>query len=220
MPPRKKPAPKPAPRKPAAAKGKAKTASPVAAGKPALPRRGSPHPHAHATAGRRSASCAVVTVSDTRTAADDHGGALACRLLEAAGHQIAHREIIPDDLERIWARAAKLLNSGAFDLLLITGGTGVSARDITPEAVRPLIDKELVGFGELFRQLSFAEIGPAAFFSRAFAGVSGRALIVALPGSPAAVGLALEKLLLPELSHLAFELRKHDGVAHGARIHP
>jgi len=217
MPPRKQPAPKKAPRKSAAAISKQ---APAPAGKPALPRRGSPHPHAHAHAGKRSASCAVVTVSDSRTAADDHGGALACKLLEAAGHQIAHREIITDDLERIWARAAKLLNSGAFDLLLLTGGTGVSARDITPEAIRPLIDKELIGFGELFRQLSFAEIGPAAFFSRAFAGVSGRALIVALPGSPAAVSLALEKLLLPELSHLAFELRKHDGVAHGARIHP
>ncbi len=178
------------------------------------------HPHAHEGARERRAQCAIVTVSDSRTSATDAGGDLAARLLGKNGHTVAHREIVPDDLERIWGRAARLLNGGTHDLILFTGGTGVSRRDVTPEALRPLMEKELPGFGELFRLLSHAEIGAAAFFSRALAGVCGRSLLVALPGSPAAVDLGLTKLLLPELGHLVFELRKHAPAAAGRKVHP
>lgn len=204
---------RPAPKKPAARKAPTKKSPAKKTAAPA-------HPHARDGARERRALCAVLTVSDSRTPATDAGGDLAARLLEKNGHTVAHREIVPDDMERIWGRAARLVNGGAHDLILLTGGTGASHRDVTPEAIRPLIEKELPGFGELFRLLSHAEIGTAAFFSRALAGVCGRALVVALPGSPAAVELGLTKLLLPELGHLVFELRKHAPAAAGLKVHP
>ena len=175
------------------------------------------HVHARPAAKAHTARCAVLTISDSRTVKDDSGGALAVQLLTGAGHAVTERNILPDDIEKIWGRVAALANTGLYDLVLLTGGTGVSARDVTPEAVRPLFDKELPGFGELFRQLSYREIGAAAFFSRTVAGVVKRSLVVCLPGSPAAVGLALRELLLPELGHLVFELSKH-GPAAGISI--
>lgn len=167
------------------------------------------HPHHDHGHERAAARCAVVTVSDSRVPENDDSGRIAVELLQGNGHTVLRREIIPDDIEIIWSRAAALCTHGEHDLVLFTGGTGISRRDVTPEAVRPLLDKELPGFGELFRRLSHEAVGPAAFMSRALAGTVQGTLLVALPGSPAAVRLALEKILLAELPHLLFELRKH-----------
>jgi molybdenum cofactor biosynthesis protein B len=152
--------------------------------------------------------CGVITVSDTRTVADDTGGALACELLEAAGHRIVFRELVKDDADAIRAALGAALASAECAAVILTGGTGVAPRDVTPEAVAPLLDRPLPGFGELFRQLSFAEIGAAALVSRALAGLASGTAVFALPGSRAAVRLALERLILPELGHLVGEARK------------
>jgi molybdenum cofactor biosynthesis protein B len=148
---------------------------------------------------------AVITASDSRTPETDESGKLIREMLEAAGHTIAHYAIIPDSPERI--RQALIDNLPRLDGVLITGGTGIAARDSTIEAVRPLLSKELEGFGELFRMLSYQEIGSAAFLSRALAGVSHGKIVVALPGSPDACRLGMEKLLIPELGHMAHLLK-------------
>jgi molybdopterin adenylyltransferase len=143
----------------------------------------------------------VLTSSDSRSAATDTSGDLIAELLAKAGHQVGYRAVLPDDLEALRAAVKKQLV--ALDGIIITGGTGIGTRDVTIEAVCPLLDKVLDGFGELFRMLSFQEIGSAAMMSRAIAGISDRRLIVALPGSPAACRLAMERLLIPELGHIA-----------------
>jgi molybdopterin adenylyltransferase len=143
----------------------------------------------------------VITASDTRDASSDQSGQLIRELLEAGGHRVAHYEVLPDTPERIAAAVRDGLRT--LDGIIINGGTGIAPRDSTIEAIRPLIDKELEGFGELFRALSFQEIGSAAILSRAMAGISGGKILVALPGSPNACRLAMEKLLLPELGHIA-----------------
>ena len=143
----------------------------------------------------------VLTASDSRSAETDESGRLIRDLLTAAGHRVEYYEVLPDDPARI--RRALLDHLQTLDAVIVNGGTGIAARDSTIEAIRPLIDKELEGFGELFRALSFQEIGSAAFLSRALAGISGGKIIVALPGSPNACRLAMEKLLLPELGHMA-----------------
>jgi molybdenum cofactor biosynthesis protein B len=162
---------------------------------------------------------AVVTVSDTRTAATDVAGDLAGSLIGAAGLVVASRDLVPDDEEAIRARVRALLAGGAADAVLLTGGTGISPRDRTVEAVLPLIERRLDGFGELFRMLSFEEIGPAAMLSRAVAGVAGRVALFAVPGSPAAVRLALERLILPELRHVLGELRRGERHEHAHHDH-
>jgi len=152
--------------------------------------------------------CAVITVSDTRTLADDSGGALLCELLQQAGHRVAKREIVKDDVARVRAALEGALASADCGAVLLTGGTGVAPRDVTPEAVENLLERSLPGFGELFRSLSFAEIGAAAMVSRALAGIARGKPVFALPGSRAAIRLALEKLILPELGHLVGEATK------------
>jgi molybdenum cofactor biosynthesis protein B len=152
------------------------------------------------------ASCAIITVSDTRGAREDKSGDLAAGLLEGAGHQVSSRAWARDEVAAIRRAVRAALARRATDVMILTGGTGVSPRDRTPEAVRPLLDYELPGFGEMFRSLSVAEIGTAAWLSRAGAGVSRRRLVVYLPGSPAAVELALRRVLIPELAHLLFIL--------------
>ena len=147
-------------------------------------------------------------MSDTRSLADDTGGALVCELLEGAGHRVASREIVKDDLDAIRAALARALASPACAAVILTGGTGIAPRDVTPEAVAPLLERPLPGFGELFRQLSFAEIGAAAMVSRALGGLARGKPVFALPGSRAAVRLGLERLILPELGHLAGEASK------------
>ena len=164
--------------------------------------------HRAAAAGR-TARCAVVVVSDTRTADTDESGPLARRLLESAGHTVVHGAIVPNGEERVREDVAALLERDDVDVIVLSGGTGLSARDRTVEAVRPLFERELPGFGELFRWVSYTEqVGTAALLTRALAGIAHGRLIVVLPGSKAAVELALTRLLLPELAHLLHELRR------------
>jgi molybdenum cofactor biosynthesis protein B len=170
------------------------------------------HRHRREAPGR--VGCAVVTVSDTRTRETDSGGDLLVALLEGAGHAVARRVLVPDAVEEIRAGLRAALDDPRVRAVLLTGGTGVAPRDVTPEAVAPLVDRPLPGFGELFRMLSFQEIGSAALVSRALAGMCGGKAVFALPGSRAAIRLALERLVLPELGHLVGEGAK-DGARQG-----
>ena len=171
----------------------------------------SAHSHApdqHRSYAPKSMCCEVLTVSYSRTAADDRSGDLIQELLEGAGHSISGRAIVPDDPEQVSARVLAALARQGVDAVLLTGGTGIAPRDSTVEAVEPLLDRRLDGFGELFRALSFQEIGAAAMLSRALAGTAGRSAVFLMPGSTAAVRLALEQLILPELPHLIGQLRR------------
>jgi molybdenum cofactor biosynthesis protein B len=151
----------------------------------------------------RSVRVAVVTVSDTRTEADDEGGRLLRERLTAAGHEVVDHRIVKDEPADVRAHVVALLDAGRAEAIVTTGGTGIAARDSTYEAIDGLLEKRLDGFGELFRMLSYAEVGAAAMLSRAVAGVARGAVIIALPGSVNAVELALTKLILPELAHMA-----------------
>ena len=150
----------------------------------------------------------MLTISDTRLAADDKSGDAIASLLEAAGHSITGRKIVKDDARAIRDAVSYAAKSGSNDAVITTGGTGVSPRDVTPDALAPLFERALDGFGELFRMLSYADVGSAALMSRATAGVIGRTVVFALPGSENAVRLAVEKLILPEIGHIVRELRK------------
>jgi molybdenum cofactor biosynthesis protein B len=141
----------------------------------------------------------VLTVSDTRTLETDRGGALIEETLRAAGHRILERAIVTDDVELIRGFVRAAIAAADTDAVLITGGTGLTRRDVTPEAVAPLVTKAIPGFGELFRSLSFAEIGPSTIQSRAEAAFCENLLVFLLPGSPSAVRLALERIIVPEL---------------------
>jgi molybdenum cofactor biosynthesis protein B len=149
-------------------------------------------------------------VSDTRRGADDRSGALAHELLENAGHEIVRRVWVKDEVPAIRRAAKAMLALPAVDLVLVTGGTGIAPRDVTPEALAPLIQRPLPGFGELFRARSHAQVGAAAWLSRATAGVARGRLLVLLPGSSPAVGLAIRELLLPELVHAVRLLGRFD----------
>jgi molybdenum cofactor biosynthesis protein B len=152
-----------------------------------------------------SVRCFVLTVSDTRTTATDTGGDAIASLLAAAGHLVAGRAIVKDEPALVRRVIDDQLAADAAEgpqVVITTGGTGITSRDHTFEAVNALLEKRLDGFGELFRMLSFDEIGPAAMMSRAVAGLARGRIIVCLPGSEAAVRLAMERLLIPELGHL------------------
>lgn len=149
-----------------------------------------------------SVSCAVITVSDTRTRETDRSGQLIQQLLEQSGHTIAHYAIVPDEPDQI--RAQLDINAEA---IILSGGTGIAPRDTTYDAIEQLLEKTLPGFGEIFRSLSYAEIGSRAMASRAIAGIYSGKLIFSLPGSSNAVKLAVEKLVLPELVHLVTLLK-------------
>lgn len=151
---------------------------------------------------------AVVTVSDSRTAEDDTSGRRIRELAEAAGHRVEESLIMPDEVGAVRAAVQGLLSRDDVDVVVLTGGTGFSPRDLTREAVEPLLERAVEGFGELFRALSFQEVGAAAMLSRAFAGVVGGRAVFALPGSPKAVALAMEKLILPETGHLLAQCRR------------
>jgi molybdopterin adenylyltransferase len=153
----------------------------------------------------RSIRCGVITISDTRTAATDTSGAAIRAALEAAGHTVTHYQLVKDEPDAI-AALVRELSSTSCQVILTNGGTGIARRDSTFEAIDALIEKRLPGFGELFRMLSYADIGPAAMLSRATAGTFGGALIFCLPGSTGAVRLALEQLIIPELPHLVWEI--------------
>jgi molybdenum cofactor biosynthesis protein B len=161
--------------------------------------------HGHRHAARQTLAAVVITVSDTRTLADDTGGALLVELLQAAGHRVADRRLVPDEVDAIREAIDAAVMRDDVQVVLLTGGTGIAARDVTPEALEPILDRVIPGFGELFRTLSYQEIGSAALLSRALAGTARGRVVAALPGSRAAIRLAVEKLLLPELPHLVAE---------------
>lgn len=148
--------------------------------------------------------CAVITVSDTRTVENDTGGKLIGDRLRAAGHVVTSYEILRDEPESIARRIRELASDKSCHVVLLTGGTGIAARDTTYEAIAGLLDKRLDGFGELFRMLSFDQVGAAAMLSRAVAGLVGNVAVFSMPGSPKAVELAMDKLILPELGHVAW----------------
>jgi molybdopterin adenylyltransferase len=165
-------------------------------------------PREHRAGAPRSIGCFVLTISDSKTPDTDTSGVLIRRLLGEAGHTILGNAIVKDEPAQVTAVIREGCANRALQAFVLTGGTGVTSRDSTFEAVEALLDKRLTGFGELFRMLSYAEIGAAAMLSRAQAGVvDGRALF-SLPGSPNACRLALEKLILPELGHLLREISR------------
>lgn len=161
----------------------------------------------HRAAAPQNLRFAVVTVSDTRTLLDDRSGQLLVDGLSSAGYELVDRRIVPDEPELLRAAVIELVALPNLDAIVTTGGTGITARDRTPEALETLINVPLPGFGELFRALSYQEIGAAAMLSRAFAGRIGSTLLFCLPGSTAAVRLALDKLLVGELKHLVHHAR-------------
>jgi molybdopterin adenylyltransferase len=153
--------------------------------------------------------CMVITVSDTRTPDTDKSGQLMKELLQEAGYEIAHYAIVKDE----YAGIQQLIREGAerddVEAILLNGGTGIALRDTTYEAVRDVLDKEMPGFGEIFRYLSFAEdIGSAAILSRAVAGVCGNTAVFSTPGSSGAVKLAMNRIIVPELRHVMREIYK------------
>ncbi len=147
----------------------------------------------------------ILTISDTRTLSTDTGGATIAALLEEAGHVLVSREIVRDEPAEVRAKVLAQLDNPLVQAIITTGGTGISARDTTLEAMAQLLEKRLDGFGELFRMLSYEQIGPAAMLSRACAGMARQKIVIALPGSEHAVRLAMTKLVLPELGHLVRE---------------
>jgi len=163
--------------------------------------------HHHRKRAVTSVPAVVVTVSDTRTLETDTGGALVETLLTAAGHPVLRREIVRDEPDEI---AAALLRATRDEsrALIFTGGTGVAPRDVTPDTIEPLLERVIPGFGEIFRRLSYEDIGSAAILSRALAGLRQGRVVFVIPGSRGAVGLAMERLILPELGHLAAEAVK------------
>jgi molybdenum cofactor biosynthesis protein B len=162
----------------------------------------------HQQAGRRPVTAAVITVSDTRTPETDKSGALMRDLLEQAGHRVTFSTIVKDDPAAVRAHLERLAADQTAQVILFNGGTGISRRDTTYEAITGMLEKCLDGFGELFRMLSYAEVGAAAMLSRATAGVYRGVLVFSTPGSTGAVRLAMEKLILPELAHLVWELSR------------
>ena len=163
----------------------------------------------HKQHAQKQASCLIITISDTRTEATDASGKLMAELLEQNGHRVARKAIVPDEPEMIAALLREGIASDDVQAILCNGGTGISARDRSYEAVEAVLDKRLDGFGELFRLLSYQEIGSAAMMSRAVGGIAGNTVIFSVPGSKAAVELAMTRLILPELGHILWELSKH-----------
>ena len=149
----------------------------------------------------RPARAAVVTISDTRTPENDTSGDLIVQNLESAGHHLVERSLIKDDPQTISATVKALLDKKNCEFIILTGGTGLSDRDNTPEAIRPMYTKHIPGFGELFRYLSYEDIGTATIQSRADAGLCGHAVVLALPGSTGAVRLAMEKIIIPQMDN-------------------
>jgi molybdenum cofactor biosynthesis protein B len=160
---------------------------------------------AHAPA---SVACYILTVSDSRTPATDTGGQAIRQLLEEAGHQVTGHALVKDEPAQVAAQVRAQLADARTQVIIPPGGTGITSRDGTYEAIEGLLEKRLDGFGELFRMLSYEEIGASAMMSRAAAGTAGRKAIFVLPGSPNAVTLAMTKLILPELGHVAQQLNK------------
>ena len=160
----------------------------------------------HRKDARACVRCFVLTISDTRTPDTDASGDAIVETLTAAGHEVTGRDIVRDDPAAV--RAVVGARAIATEAIITTGGTGITARDSTFEAIASLLEKKLDGFGELFRMLSYEEIGPAAMLSRACAGTVGRCAVFSLPGSEHAVRLAMTKLIVPEIGHVVRELNR------------
>jgi molybdenum cofactor biosynthesis protein B len=156
----------------------------------------------HKAMAPRSVRCYVITVSDTRTDATDTSGRAIAELLVAAGHHVAGRTIVRDDPELVRDTIVRQLANPDVQAIVTTGGTGITSRDSTYEAVTAMLQKRLDGFGELFRMLSYEQIGSAAMMSRACAGLVAGRIVISLPGSEPAVRLAMERLIVPELAHM------------------
>jgi len=161
----------------------------------------------HKDKAHRTVRCAVITASDTRTAATDTSGQRIKDLLAAQNQPVVSYQVLKDEPVQIAAAVCALLEQPEVDAIIINGGTGIAPRDTTFEAIQGLLEKEISGFGELFRMLSYQDIGSAAMLTRATAGVAKGKVVVSLPGSTGAVELAMTKLLLPELGHMLFLLR-------------
>ena len=185
----------------------------------------SPSAGEHRQEAPKKVRCAVITVSDTRTletgptlaagtlasgtrGKTDVSGQMIVELLETAGHKVVEHELVPDEPTEINALVLRLVNCSEVEAILLTGGTGIAARDQTPQTLSKLFTKELPGYGELLRMLSYQEIGPAAMLSRALGGLIDQTVVLMMPGSTAAVRLAMEKLILPELGHLVSHARR------------
>ena len=157
----------------------------------------------HRQQGPRSVSCAVLTVSDTRDPSTDESGALIRKALLRSGHEVADYRILKDEPRRIVAHLRALARRPSIRVALVTGGTGIGRRDSTYEAVAGLLDRRLDGFGEIFRALSYRSIGSSAMLSRAVAGTYRGLVVFSMPGSTSAVRLAMTRLILPEIGHVA-----------------
>ena len=168
----------------------------------------SPSTEDHRADAPTSVRCAVLTISDTRTAETDRSGELVRQSLRWRGHDIIAYEIVPDDVSRIIDLLQEWIATPDIQAIITNGGTGIAGRDNTYEAIVSLLDKQLQGFGEIFRMLSYGEIGAAAMLSRAVAGVAAGTAIFSVPGSSNAVTLAMEKLIGPEIGHVVLELTK------------
>jgi molybdenum cofactor biosynthesis protein B len=162
----------------------------------------------HKTHAPASVACYVLTVSDSRTPDTDTGGRAIRELLESAGHAVTGHAIVRDEPAQVRTTVCEQLRDARTQVIITTGGTGITSRDDTFEAIDGLLEKRLDGFGELFRMLSFQEIGPSAMMSRATAGTASRKAIFVLPGSPHAVRLAMTRLILPELGHVVQQLNR------------
>jgi len=162
----------------------------------------------HRETSPRSIGCYVLTISDSKTPETDTSGILIREMLTAAGHTVVGSAVVRDEPAQVAAVIREGCGNPALQAFILTGGTGVTSRDSTFEAVEALLDKRLTGFGELFRVLSYQEVGAAAMLSRAQAGVVSRRALFSLPGSPNACRLALDKLILPELGHLLREISR------------
>lgn len=162
----------------------------------------------HKAQAPRRVRCFVLTVSDTRTGESDTSGRAIADLLAAAGHLVSGRSLVKDEPADVMRVVTAQLTSPEIDVIITTGGTGLTSRDSTYEALDALIEKRLDGFGELFRMLSYTDIGPAAMLSRAIAGTAKGKFVAALPGSEGAVRLAMSKLLIPELPHIVQQLNR------------
>ena len=165
-------------------------------------------PEEHKAHAPRSIGCFVGTISDTRTPETDTSGALIRELLATAGHRVIGSAIVRDEPSEVQRLVRGACEETQVQAIILTGGTGITSRDSTYEAIEALLDKRLPGFGELFRMLSYQDVGPAAMLSRAQMGIARRRIVVSLPGSPNACRLALEKLLIPELPHLVREVSR------------
>lgn len=162
----------------------------------------------HRSYAPHSLGFAVLTASDSRAEAEDHSGQIIAELVTAAAHRVVDRRVVRDEVAAIRAAVDGAFAKHQADVVVINGGSGFSPRDVTLEAVAPLLERTVEGFGELFRMLSFEQVGAAAMLSRATAGIIGDNVVFVLPGSPQAVELAMRQLILPEAAHLLGQVRR------------